>query len=301
MAFLFDIKRYSINDGPGVRVTVFFKGCPLSCKWCHNPESQSFKKEKLYNKNKCIGCCTCVDVCPENALTLTVNDGIVTDFEKCVLCGKCTDVCPTHALEMSGKEYSEDEVISIILKETNMMDFSDGGVTFSGGEPLMYPEVLKKLLMRCGEENVHRAVDTCGNVRTAVIEEIMPYTDLFLYDLKLMDSEKHKKWTGANNKLILKNLQLIADNEKPYHIRIPLIEGVNTDDDNIEKTILFLLSLQRKPDVIGLLPYHNIAQKKYEKLGKIYDENGMSEPSKERQKHILEKFISSGLNAKIGG
>lgn len=301
MAFLFDIKRFSINDGPGVRVTVFFKGCPLSCKWCHNPESQSFKTEKLYNKNKCIGCDSCVEICPENALTLTKTEGIITDFEKCVLCGKCADVCPTHATEISGKEYSEDEILSIVLKETNMMDFSDGGVTFSGGEPLMYPEVLKKLLIRCGEENIHRAVDTCGYVKTLVIEKIMPYTDLFLYDLKLMDSEQHKKWTGVNNELILENLRFISDNLKPFHIRIPLVDGVNSDDENIEETISFLLSLKRKPDVVGLLPYHNIAQKKYEKLGKIYDDEGMLEPSKERQKRILEKFIQNGLTARIGG
>lgn len=301
MAFLFDIKRYSINDGPGVRVTVFFKGCPLTCAWCHNPESQSFKTEKLYNKNKCIGCNSCVEDCLENALILTKTDGIVTDFYKCVLCGKCADVCPTHASEMSGKEYSEEEIISIILKETNMMDFSDGGVTFSGGEPLMYPEVLKKLLIRCGEENIHRAIDTCGYVKTSVIEKIMPFTDLFLYDLKLMNSEKHKKWTGVNNELILENLQFIADNEKPFHIRIPLIEGVNTDDENIEKIVSFLLSLKRKPDVIGLLPYHNIASKKYEKLGKIYNDEDISEPSKEKQKHILEKFIQKGFNVRIGG
>ena len=301
MAFLFDIKRFSINDGPGVRVTVFFKGCPLSCKWCHNPESQSFKTEKLYNKNKCIGCDSCVEICPENALTLTKTEGIITDFEKCVLCGKCAGVCPTHATEISGKEYSEDEIFSIILKETNMMDFSDGGVTFSGGEPLMYPEVLKKLLIRCGEENIHRAVDTCGYVKTSVIEKIMPYTDLFLYDLKLMDSEQHKKWTGVNNELILENLRFISDNQKPFHIRIPLVDGVNSEDENIEETISFLLSLKRKPDVVGLLPYHNIAQKKYEKLGKIYDDEGMLEPSKERQKRILEKFIQNGLTARIGG
>ena len=301
MAFLFDIKRYSINDGPGVRVTVFFKGCPLTCVWCHNPESQSFKTEKLYNKNKCIGCNGCVDDCPENALILTKTDGIVTDFDKCVLCGKCAEICPTHASEMSGKEYSEEEIISVILKETNMMDFSDGGVTFSGGEPLMYPDVLKKLLIRCGEENVHRAVDTCGYVKTSVIEKIMPYTDLFLYDLKLMSSEKHKKWTGVNNELILRNLQFIADNEKPYHIRIPLIEGVNTDNENIKQTVSFLLSLKHKPDVIGLLPYHNIASKKYEKLGKIYNNQETSEPSKEKQKQILDLFIQNGFNARVGG
>lgn len=301
MAFLFDIKRYSINDGPGVRVTVFFKGCPLSCRWCHNPESISFKTEKLYNKSKCIGCGSCVAVCPENALRLTQTDGVVTDFEKCILCGKCAGVCPTKAIEMSGRNYSEEEVMAAVLKETNMMDASGGGVTFSGGEPLMYPEALKSLLIRCGREGIHRAIDTSGSVKSSVVEEVLPYTDLFLYDLKLMNTQAHRTWVGADNTLILKNLRLISDNDKEYHIRIPLVEGVNTDDENITETIAFLNGLRRKPTVVGLLPYHNIASKKYEKLGRKYNENGMEEPSKERLVHIHSVFTANRLNAVIGG
>lgn len=300
MAFLFDIKRYCINDGPGVRVTVFFKGCPLSCLWCHNPESQSFKTEKLYNKSKCIGCSSCVNICPENALVLTA-DGIKTDLTKCTVCGKCAVVCPTKAMEMSGRKYSEDEVMKAIVKETSIMDSSGGGVTFSGGEPLAYPQVLKRLLLKCGAEGIHRAVDTSGYAKQSVIEDIMPHTDLFLYDLKLMDAEEHRKWVGVDNVLILENLQFIAESNKAYHIRIPLIEGVNTSDENISATIGFLKSLKRKPDVVGLLPYHNIATNKYEKLGKVYDDNGMSEPSKERQSEILNTFIDNGFNTVIGG
>lgn len=301
MPFLFDIKRYSINDGPGVRVTVFFKGCPLSCRWCHNPESISFKTEKLYNKSKCIGCGSCVAVCPENALTLTKTDGVVTDFEKCILCGKCAEVCPTKAIEMSGRNYSEEEVMTAVLKETNMMDASGGGVTFSGGEPLMYPEALKPLLIRCGEEGIHRAVDTSGSVKSSVVEDILPYTDLFLYDLKVMDPQIHRKWIGADNMLILKNLRLISDHDKEYHIRIPLVEGVNTDNENIINTISFLNGLRRKPTVVGLLPYHNIASKKYEKLGRSYNDEGMAEPSKESVSRIHTLFTENGLNAMVGG
>lgn len=301
MAFLFDIKRYSINDGPGVRVTVFFKGCPLSCRWCHNPESISFKTEKLYNKSKCIGCCSCVEACPEDALALTQSDGIATDSDKCVLCGKCAEVCPTKAIEMSGRHYSEDEVMSAVLKETNMMDSSGGGVTFSGGEPLMHSEALKRLLIRCGQEGIHRAVDTSGVVSLSVVKEIMPHTDLFLYDLKLMDSFAHRRWVGADNSLILRNLKFISDNNKEYQVRIPLIEGVNTDLLNIEATIDFLLGLSRKPSTVGLLPYHNIASKKYEKIGRKYDERGMSEPSKEKVCQILSLFTQKGMNAVVGG
>lgn len=301
MPFLFDIKRYSINDGPGVRVTLFFKGCPLSCRWCHNPESISFKTEKLYNKSKCIGCGSCVAVCPKNSLTLTKTGGVITDFDKCILCGKCAEVCPTKAIEMSGQNYVEEEVMSVVLKETNIMDSSGGGVTFSGGEPLMYPEALNNLLIRCGKEGIHRAIDTSGCVKSSIVEAVLPNTDLFLYDLKVMDAQAHRKWIGMDNTSILKNLRLISDCKKEYHIRIPLVEGVNTDDRNIMETIAFLNGLQRKPTVVGLLPYHNIASKKYEKLGKVYNYEGMDEPSRERLGRIHSFFMKNGLNAVIGG
>jgi len=300
MVFLFDIKRYSINDGPGIRVTIFFKGCPLFCRWCHNPESRSFKTEKMYNKRKCIGCSSCVDICPENALVLTA-EGIQTDFAKCKVCGKCAVVCPTKAMEMSGREYSEEEVMSAIRKETAIMDSSGGGVTFSGGEPLAYPQELKRLLLRCGEEGIHRAVDTSGYAKESVIEDILPHTDLFLYDLKHLDTDIHKKWVGVDNALILENLRFIAESNKAYHIRIPLIEEVNATDENISATIDFLKSLKRAPDRVGLLPYHSIATNKYEKLGRVYDDEGVSAPTKERQLEILNIFTDNGFNAVIGG
>jgi pyruvate formate lyase activating enzyme len=301
MAFLFDIKRYSINDGPGIRVTVFFKGCPLACKWCHNPESISFKTEKLYNKSKCIGCGTCVKTCPEGALTLTKDNGIVTDLSKCKLNGQCALVCPTKAIEMSGRDYSTAEVMKEIIRETNIMDSSGGGVTFSGGEPMMYPSALKELLIACGKEGIHRAIDTAGYVKQTVFEEITPYNDLFLYDLKHMDSGVHKEYTGVPNELILSNLKWIASVETEYYVRIPLVKGVNTGEKNIQETMEFLLSLKRKPSLVGLLPYHNIASAKYDKLGRLFDADGMSEPSKDEMAHIVELFRSNGLNALVGG
>lgn len=301
MAFLFDIKRYSINDGPGVRITLFFKGCPLSCRWCHNPEGISPRTEKLYNRNRCIGCGSCVAACPEKALTLTATEGVITDLSRCTLCGKCAEVCPTKAMEMSGRDIPQEEIMQIIRKETDIMDQSGGGVTFSGGEPLIYPEALKSLLISCGEEGIHRAVDTSGHVRQSVVEEIMPHTDLFLYDLKLMDSNRHRRWTGVGNEQIIRNLKLIASGDTEYHIRVPLIEGVNCDDENIAATQLFLSGLKHMPRVVGLLPYHNIASKKYEKLGDIYDEEGMKEPTKERVETILSLFRDKGFTTVIGG
>ena len=199
---LFDIKRYAINDGPGIRVTIFMKGCPLACVWCHNPEGISPRAEKLYTRKKCIGCGACVDVCPTGALTLT---------EAGRTCGRCAEVCPTLAMEMSGREYSIDEVMREIEKETVFMDRSEGGVTFCGGEPLSHPSDLVALLDRCGALGIHRAVDTTLFASPDTVRSVMERTDLFLVDLKHMDSGSHRRFTGVPNERILSNLRMIAE------------------------------------------------------------------------------------------
>lgn len=298
----FDIKRYSINDGPGIRITIFFKGCPLSCVWCHNPEGISIKKQKMYTKKKCIGCRTCVEICPVNALSLTPQ-GIVTDYEVCTLCGKCVEECPTKAMEMSGTEYTIDYLINEIEKETVFMDSSEGGVTFCGGEPLVYPETLLELLRRCGDLAIHRAVDTTLYAKSSVIESVMKETDLFLVDLKHMDSSKHKYYCGVPNERILENLRLIAEAGKEFVIRIPLIDGVNADEENITKSAEFLATLPWKNKVVNLLPYHEIAHGKHEKLGTLYNKADirMSTPSTDQQQHCISIFESFGIEATIGG
>ena len=302
MSLYFDIKRYSINDGPGIRITIFMKGCPLSCVWCHNPEGISARKQKMYTKKKCIGCGNCVSVCSESALSLGVA-GVVGDNVLCSLCGKCVEVCPTSAMEMSGIEYSVDYLIHEIEKETIFMDSSEGGVTFCGGEPLIYPEVLMELLSRCGEIDVHRVVDTTLFARPEIVKDVMRKTDLFLVDLKHIDSSKHKSFCGVPNELILSNLQMIAEAGADFIIRIPVIVGFNADMDNIINSAKFLSSLPWERKVVNLLPYHEIAAGKHEKMGTVYNPNKipMASPSSETQQQCIKIFENYGLIATIGG
>lgn len=311
ISLIFDIRRYSINDGPGIRITIFMKGCPLKCKWCHNPESQSPEVQKLYTASKCIGAQDCIEECPEGALTLT-PDGVVTDFERCTLCGQCADACPTKAIEMSGKLYSTDELMKIIERERVHIDQSGGGVTFSGGEPLMHPEFLIEMLKACGEKGLHRAVDTCGFAETNTLLEVARHTELFLFDLKLMDTEKHKQWTGISNQLILKNLKLLAETGAKINIRIPLIKNVNTDKTEIRKMAEFISKLPFKicgsetasPGgklPVNLLPYHNIATGKYQKMEIPYNEGEMEEPTEADIRKAEEIFQSFGIETEIGG
>jgi pyruvate formate lyase activating enzyme len=299
-ALIFDIKPYSINDGPGIRITVFLKGCNLNCAWCHNPESISPHRQKMYSRAKCIGCGTCVENCPIDALKLT-PDGIVTDFEACDMCGICADVCPTKAMEMSGRLMTVEEVMKVVRRETVMMDHSAGGITVSGGEPLLHPEFLIELLDECGREGIHRAVDTAGFVKTETLLEVAKRTDLFLYDLKLMNSERHRKFTGVPNEKILSNLRILAGTGAEINIRIPFIRGVNTDESNIRETARFVSSLAGPKKMISLLAYHNIAINKYNKLGQFFDLSGMEEPAKEEIAGAVAIFEEYGLYATVGG
>lgn len=298
-SLIFDIKRYAINDGPGIRITIFLKGCPLSCAWCHNPEGMSKKPQKLYTSSKCIGCEQCVDVCEQNACELT-PEGIVTDKDACILCGKCAEVCPTKATEISGEPKTVEALMKIIRRETLVMDQSEGGVTFSGGEPLMHHRFLLELLEACGKEGIHRCVDTTGFANTEILLRVAEKTEHFLYDLKMMDSGQHKKYTGVPNEKILENLRTIADIGSSFDIRIPLIHNVNDDEENIRASAAFIADLTNKPNKVQILPYHNIASKKYEKLGGVYDPGEMTEPNSNIQEKVLDIFRSYGINAEIG-
>ena len=296
---VFDIKRYAINDGPGIRVTIFLKGCPLACRWCHNPESISPRVQKMYTESKCIGCGECVKICPQQACELT-PEGIVTDDSLCIRCGQCAQACPALATEMSGRYESVADLLEVIEAERPFFDQSGGGVTFSGGEPLMYPGFLKEILDACGRLQIHRTVDTSGLAKTKNLLDVAKSTDLFLYDLKLMDSKKHKEWTGAGNKRILQNLEALANSGADIQIRIPLIKGVNADDVNIEATAAFVATLSGPSKKISLLPFHDVAEGKFAKLGQDYESYPMAAPDAEDLARVIARFAAHGLSATVG-
>jgi len=298
---VFDTKRYAINDGPGVRITIFLKGCPLHCSWCHNPESISPKMEKMFSASKCIGALSCINDCPENALRMTPDKGVVTDFDICNMCGECTKNCPTGAMEMVAEFMDVASVIESIYEERQIIEQSGGGVTFSGGEPLIHHQFLIDALDACKEEGFHRTVDTSGFTSKSILLEVAKRTDHWLYDLKSMDSDIHLKWTGVRNEKILENLVLLAKTGASINVRIPLIEGVNADDANIIATAQFVRALDGDRKQVNILPYHKIAENKYEKLGRQINLDGMSEPSVARQQEIVKIFESHGLEAMVGG
>lgn len=265
MALIFDIKRYAINDGPGIRTTIFLKGCPLRCVWCHNPESWSPQPQKLYKKTKCIGCRSCVEVCPQQALELT-PEGIRPTQNACILCGKCTEECPTTALEMCGKEWTMEALMAEIEKERPIMEDSGGGVTLCGGEPLMHPAFTLEILHELGQRGFHRTVDTTLYASQDTVAKVAAACELFLVDLKLMDSEKHRQYTGVSNEVILQNIRYLAESGKDFFIRIPLIEGVNADDGNMTATAAFLEALPWERRTINLLPYHDVGKDKHRRM-----------------------------------
>lgn len=263
-ARIFEIKRFAVHDGDGIRTTVFFKGCPLKCVWCHNPEGIDFKPELAYYENKCINCGECIRVCPNNAHT--IEKGVhIFNREKCTGCGNCEEVCLGNALTLYGEEVTEDELLPKLLEDKEFYENSNGGVTLSGGECLMQSDFCAELLKKLKENGINTAVDTCGFVPQQAIDKVIPYTDVFLYDMKAYDEDIHIKCTGYSNKLILENIKYIDSCNKAIEVRIPYVPDYNSDQ--IEKIAVFLKDLNNLTKV-RILPYHNYAGSKYTSLAK---------------------------------
>jgi len=296
---IFDIRRYAIHDGPGIRTTVFLKGCPLRCWWCHNPEGQDIKPELVYRKNRCTGCGECLTSCQREALSLMAKS-VSVDREKCVPCDNCSHVCPSDALAIAGKQVSVKEVLEEIEKDRTFYEESGGGVTFSGGEPLLQPDFLNALLHECKERAIHTVVDTCGFVQYEIIERMRDKVDLFLYDIKTMDNRKHKKYTGASNEQILKNLKALAEKGSSIVISFPIIPSINDDDENVTRTAKFISSLFNIQQV-NLLPYHRAGIEKYKSLGKSYKLDKIQPPSSQRINFVKEKMEAFGMKVGVGG
>jgi len=296
---VFDIKKYAIHDGPGIRTTVFFKGCPLQCQWCHNPESWRAQAELGFRKSRCVGCGQCAETCPRKAISLVENRP-VTDTEKCILCGRCVDTCIAGARQIIGIEMTVGEVIDEVERDVIFYDQSNGGVTFSGGEPLMQPDFLLALLNLCRQLNIHTAVDTSCYAEPAIVDSAVKKTDLFLCDLKHMNNEMHKRFTGVGNKLILENIRLISQAGKKIVIRIPIIPGFNDDPANIEATGNFAASLQGVGR-IDLLPFNRGGIEKSTRLTNEIKSMQIGKPDEEQMSSIaqsLKKYVSE---VNIGG
>lgn len=296
---IFNIQKYSVHDGPGIRTTVFLKGCPLHCPWCHNPEGISRRREIVVLESRCLGCGECRLACRYG--TVIPGDGALpARSEVCELCGACVEACPTKARQIVGQELSVSQVLQTVLQDRVFYEESGGGVTFSGGEPLSQPDFLRGLLEACRGRGVHTTVDTCGLARVEDLLAVAELTDLFLYDLKFMDDAKHRRYTGVSNGLILENLQTLGRSHARIWLRVPIIPGINDDPADLEAAARFAAGIPGVQQV-NLLPFHRTGLPKSLRLGQ---ESGLAEvqpPSAEAMNRAVGIFTRAGLVVKQGG
>jgi len=295
---IFNIMRYSVHDGPGIRTTVFFKGCSLRCGWCHNPEGRSPAVQVIHRRSLCIACGTCVEACPQEALRLT-EGGVRHDTLRCRICGRCVAAYPTDAREQIGRDLSVKEVMDEIVRDRPFYEESSGGVTFSGGEPVEQPVFLRELLRCCASEGIHTAVDTSGAAPWSSFEGIDPYVDLFLYDLKLIEETRHQDIVGISARPILENLTRLAERERAIWVRIPILPGVNDDAENIEACGRFLTRLRNRP-LVHLLPYHRTGESKWGSVADSVVRILVEPPSRDGMERIAVRLRAYGLTVRIG-
>ena len=291
---LFNIQKFSIHDGPGIRTVIFFKGCPLSCIWCSNPESQKSLPELGYNKTLCMNYGKCFEVCKTGALVLKDKSRYFYK-KKCNLCGECVKSCPTNALTIFGKEYSVKEVMDEVKKDIKFYERSNGGVTLSGGEPFMQPGFSLAILMECKKLKIHAAIETCGYTKWKNIEKLSKYIDLFFYDVKIIDEKNHRLLTSKSNKLILENLEKLSSLNKPIIIRIPIIPDCTDSERNILEIAKFLKNI-KNIKFVEMMLYHNFGLNKYRMLNKRYKLKKTKRPSNKRLESLIKIFKTENNN-----
>lgn len=298
---IFNIQRFSTEDGPGIRTTVFFKGCSMRCLWCANPESKSAAVQLAHRQALCKNCGKCIEACRFDAISQIQKDGkgkINIDRSKCNLCGACVDACTAGVMHLYGKYVSADEVLGIVFKDREFYTKSGGGVTASGGEVMLQPAFVAEIFSRCQRAGIHTALDTCGYFDPAAWDAVKDYVNLVLYDIKLMDKKKHKYYTGVDNDIILQNAKTIAASDATMFIRIPLIPGVNDSRENLERTADFVHQLDKTLH-IDLLPYHNYGENKYKSLNEKYQMADVTKPSNEHMEWCRSIFTERGLDCDI--
>lgn len=295
---IFNIQRYSVQDGPGVRTTVFVKGCPLRCLWCSNPESQKQQPQVSHRNSLCDRCGRCVEACPRDAITIH-SGGIRIHRGKCDNCGLCVPACYPGALELLGREVSEEETLAEARKDALFYRNSGGGVTVSGGEPLAQPEFVAGFLRRCQEFGLHTTIDTCGYADSKALQLVLEHVDLVLYDIKHMEDETHRRATGVSNKRILANALAVASAGVSMIMRLPLISGINDSEENVRRTARFAQELGVRR--LDLLPYHRFGTSKYTNLDRRYRLDGMATPPDDVVQHLKAMLESMGLECQVGG
>jgi pyruvate formate lyase activating enzyme len=296
---VFDVQRFSVHDGPGIRTTVFLKGCPLACRWCHNPEGMRTAPEILVTPDRCIACRACAEACPHD-LPSGIAGGWAESKDLCEACGLCAEACPTGARRLAGQVMTVRQLADEVTRDQVFYDRSGGGVTFSGGEPLSQADFVLACLRDLKERGFHTAVDTCGLVDRGALLEAAALSDLVLFDIKHADEEAHVEWAGAPNGRILANLEALARVHDAIWVRVPVVPGVNDDAANLRRTAALAASL---PGVqrVSLLPYHELGEDKRERVGAPGASFATDPPPRDRMRDIATIFEEAGLLTVIGG